>query len=89
MRKAQIAAVRRFNRRVTQRVGALEDHFLGRARPLGQSRVLYEIGRNGADLRDLQPRALVEAVQPPPILVALQDAEGRVVLSDAQDPRRR
>lgn len=51
-----VAQVRRFNRLVTQRAGALEDHFLGRDRPLGQSRVLYEIGEGGADLRDLRLR---------------------------------
>jgi hypothetical protein len=43
----QIAQVRRFNRLVTQRAGALEDHFLGRDRPLGESRVLYEIRSRG------------------------------------------
>src|SRR6266545_7512808 len=52
----EISQVRRFNRLVTQRVGALEDHFLGRDRPLGESRLLYEIGADGADLRDLRRR---------------------------------
>jgi DNA-binding MarR family transcriptional regulator/ribosomal protein S18 acetylase RimI-like enzyme len=52
----QIRQVRRFHRLVTQRAGALEDHFLGRDRPLGESRVLWEIGRGGADLRDLRAR---------------------------------
>ena len=52
----QIAQVRRFNRLVTQRIGALDDHFLGRDRPLGASRLLYEIGPDGADLRDLRRR---------------------------------
>ncbi len=52
----QISQVRRFNRLVTQRVGALNDHFLGRDRPLGESRLLYEIGSKGADLRDLRRR---------------------------------
>jgi DNA-binding MarR family transcriptional regulator len=51
-----IAQVRRFNRLVTQRIGALNDHFLGRDRPLGQSRVLFEIGPTGADLRDIRAR---------------------------------
>lgn len=51
-----IAQVRRFNRLVTQRAGALNDHFLGRDRPLGESRLLYEIGAGGADLRDLRGR---------------------------------
>ena len=52
----EISRVRRFNRMVTQRAGALDDHFLGRDRPLGESRLLYEIGRDGADLRDLRRR---------------------------------
>lgn len=52
----QIARVRRFNRLVTQRVGALSDHFLGRKRSLGASRLLYEIGPSGADLRELRNR---------------------------------
>jgi DNA-binding MarR family transcriptional regulator/GNAT superfamily N-acetyltransferase len=52
----EIAQVRRFNRLVTQRIGALDDHFLGRGRPLGESRLLYEIGPDGADLRELRRR---------------------------------
>jgi DNA-binding MarR family transcriptional regulator len=56
MTAEDIAQVRRFNRLVTQRAGALDDHFLGRDRPLGESRVLFEIGPQGADLRDLRAR---------------------------------
>lgn len=56
MTPEHIAHVRRFNRLVTQRAGALDDHFLGRDRPLGESRVLFEIGPRGADLRDLRGR---------------------------------
>jgi DNA-binding MarR family transcriptional regulator/GNAT superfamily N-acetyltransferase len=56
MHPEHITQVRRFNRLVTQRAGALDDHFLGRDRPLGESRVLWEIGRDGADLRDLRTR---------------------------------
>ena len=51
-----IAAVRRFNRAVTQRAGALDDAFLARGRPLGQARVLWEIGPDGRDVRDLRAR---------------------------------
>jgi DNA-binding MarR family transcriptional regulator/N-acetylglutamate synthase-like GNAT family acetyltransferase len=56
MTPEHIAHVRRFNRLVTQRAGALDDHFLGRDRALGESRVLFEIGLSGADLRDLRAR---------------------------------
>ncbi len=51
-----IEAVRRFNRAVTQRIGALDDAFLTRGRPLGQARLLWEIGPDGRDVRDLRAR---------------------------------
>ena len=52
----EIAQVRSFNRTVTQRVGALQDAYLGRDRPLGASRVLWEIGDGGDDVRALRAR---------------------------------
>lgn len=51
-----VAQVRRFNRVVTQRVGALDDHFLSRDRPLGEARLLWEIGPEGSDVRALRAR---------------------------------
>jgi DNA-binding MarR family transcriptional regulator len=51
-----IAQVRRFNRVVTQRVGALDDRYLARGRSLGASRVLWEIGREGCEVRSLRSR---------------------------------
>src|SRR5207249_7980251 len=56
MEQAMIDQVRRFNRAVTQRAGALDDEFLTRGRPLGQARVLWEIGPDGRDVRDLRGR---------------------------------
>ena len=41
---------------MTQRVGALDAHFLGRDRPLGEARLLWEIGAEGCDLRSLRAR---------------------------------
>jgi DNA-binding MarR family transcriptional regulator/ribosomal protein S18 acetylase RimI-like enzyme len=61
MTSDEIAGVRRFNRLVTLRAGALDDHFLGRSRPLGASRVLYEIGSAGSDLRALRRRLGLDA----------------------------
>src|ERR1700730_14003162 len=52
----QVRQVRSFNRTVSQRIGALEDNFLGRGRPLGEARLLYEIGRDGAEVRNLRAR---------------------------------
>ncbi len=48
--------VRAFNRTVTQRIGALQEEYLARSRPLGASRVLWEIGDDGADVRALRDR---------------------------------
>lgn len=39
-----VAVVRRFNRSYTQRIGVLEDSFLGMGMPLGPVRVLFEVG---------------------------------------------
>jgi DNA-binding MarR family transcriptional regulator len=54
MDPGMVAQVRRFNRIVTQRVGALDDRFLARDRPLGQARLLWEIGADGCDVRSLR-----------------------------------
>jgi DNA-binding MarR family transcriptional regulator/GNAT superfamily N-acetyltransferase len=51
-----VAAVRRFNRMVTQRVGALNDEYMTRARPLAQARLLWEIGPDGAEVGALRAR---------------------------------
>ncbi len=56
MDSAAIGQVRSFNRTVTQRIGALQDEFLARDRPLGQARVLWEIGPDGSDVRLLRAR---------------------------------
>ncbi len=51
-----VPRVRRFNRVVTERVGALNDRFLGLDRPLGPARLLWEIGAEGCELRELRGR---------------------------------
>src|SRR5690348_1860747 len=53
---AMVAQLRRFNRTVTERVGALNDHFLGTDRPLGEARLLWEIGPDGCEVRALRSR---------------------------------
>ena len=53
--------VRSFNRTITQRIGVLHQSFLGRGRPLGEARLLYEIGSEGADLRELRARLSLDS----------------------------
>jgi DNA-binding MarR family transcriptional regulator/GNAT superfamily N-acetyltransferase len=54
MGETMISQVRRFNRIVTQRVGVLDDRFLAQDRPLGEARLLWEIGPEGRDVRSLR-----------------------------------
>jgi DNA-binding MarR family transcriptional regulator/GNAT superfamily N-acetyltransferase len=51
-----VGQVRGFNRVVTQRVGALQEEYLARDRPLGASRVLWEIDLQGTDVRAVRDR---------------------------------
>ncbi len=77
---ATIAQVRRFNRTVTQRVGALSDRFLARDRPLGASRLLWEIGVEGCEVRALRSRLGLDSGQVSRLLRALE-AEGLITVS--------
>ncbi|WP_203995457.1 bifunctional helix-turn-helix transcriptional regulator/GNAT family N-acetyltransferase [Micromonospora lutea] len=61
MDRALVDVVRRFNRTVTQRVGALDDSYLARDRPLAQSRLLWEIGHGGAEVAALRARLDLDA----------------------------
>lgn len=56
MDEKQIEQVRRFNRTVTERVGVLHDRYLGRDRPIGEARLLWEVGERGRDVRRLRER---------------------------------
>ncbi len=64
--------MRRFNRMVTQRAGALDDRFLARDRPFAASRVLWEIGREGAEIVMLRARLGVDSGQLSRILRVLE-----------------
>ncbi|MQA04254.1 MAG: GNAT family N-acetyltransferase [Streptosporangiales bacterium] len=87
MDSALVAQVRRFNRTVTQRVGALEDAYLAGGRPLGQARVLWEIGPDGTEVRALRSRLDLDSGYLSRLLRALT-AEGLVtVRTDGGDAR--
>ena len=72
-----VEQVRRFNRTVTQRVGALDDHFLARDRPLAEARVLWEIGADGCEVRALRARLELDSGHASRLLRALE-ADGMV-----------
>ncbi|MGO1052731.1 bifunctional helix-turn-helix transcriptional regulator/GNAT family N-acetyltransferase [Crossiella sp. CA198] len=82
-----IERVRRFNRTVTQRLGALDEAYLARNRPLGQCRVLWEIGPGGREVRELRARLDLDSGYLSRMLRAL-GAEGLVeVGADPVDGR--
>ena len=56
MDRAAVEQVRRFNRAVAERIDALNDQFLGRGRPMAESRILWEIGLHGIEVRHLRAR---------------------------------
>jgi DNA-binding MarR family transcriptional regulator/ribosomal protein S18 acetylase RimI-like enzyme len=88
---ATVETVRRFNRAWTQRIGALDESFLGSGRPLGPSRLLFEIGSTpgGAVLRDLRDRLGLDSGYLSRLLRRLED-EGVVATgADPADARRR
>lgn len=79
--------MRRFNRTITQRIGALNDRFLARGRPLGEARVLWEIGAHGTDVRSLRKRLDLDAGYMSRLLRALERAGMAAVEPDTSDRR--
>jgi DNA-binding MarR family transcriptional regulator/predicted N-acetyltransferase YhbS len=87
MDAGMVAQVRGFNRTVTERVGALQDRFLGRDRPLGASRLLWEIGPDGRDVRELRAGLGLDSGYLSRLLRSLE-AAGLVEVAPAADDRR-
>jgi DNA-binding MarR family transcriptional regulator/GNAT superfamily N-acetyltransferase len=82
-----VERVRSFNRVVTQRIGALDDAFLSRDRPLGPARVLWEIGPGGADVRALRERLDLDSGYLSRLLRSLE-RDGLVVVEASAEDRR-
>jgi len=85
----QIRRVRSFNRLVTLRTGALGDSYLGRGRPLGEARLLFEIGPEGGDLRGLRERLGLDSGYMSRLLRSLSDQGLVEAQEDPSDRRRR
>src|SRR6201985_970544 len=84
-----VETVRRFNRSYTQRIGVLEDSFLGLGMPLGPARLLFEIGTAPATTRALRERLGLDSGYLSRLLRRLE-RDGLVrVAPDPGDRRRR
>jgi DNA-binding MarR family transcriptional regulator len=87
--RSEIETLRRFNRAWSQRVGVLDESFLGSGRPLGPSRVLFEIGPEGAVVRDLRERLGLDAGHLSRLLRRLEREGLLTTAPDSADGRRR
>jgi DNA-binding MarR family transcriptional regulator len=82
-----VEQIRRFNRTFTEGIGALDDRFLGRARPLGEARLLWEIGPDGAEIRALRARLGLDSGYVSRLLQSLQRQKLARVRVDGNDRR--
>ena len=82
-----IASVRQFNRTVTDRIGALDEQYLARSRPLGASRVLWEIADSGTDARTLRSRLNLDSGYLSRLLRRLETERLITVVADPFDQR--
>ena len=82
-----VEQVRSFNRTMTERVGVLNDHFLGRNHPLGEARLLWEVGAKGAELRELRQRLSLDSAYVSRLLRSLEKQGLVVVRASEEDGR--
>ena len=83
------AILRRFNRSYTQRIGALDESFLGLGLPLGSARLLFEIGAEEAPtVQRLRARLDLDSGYVSRLLRSLE-AQGLVTVEPDPDDRRR
>jgi len=84
-----VATLRRFNRSWSQRVGVLDESFLGSGRALGPSRLLFELRGGGSSVRELRERMDLDSGYLSRLLRQLE-GEGLISVSpDPADARRR
>jgi DNA-binding MarR family transcriptional regulator len=82
-----LTQVRAFNRTVAERIGALTDSFLARGRPMAESRILWEIGPHGAEVRALRARLNLDSGYLSRVLRSLERQALVVVVASAADGR--
>jgi DNA-binding MarR family transcriptional regulator/predicted GNAT family N-acyltransferase len=87
---ADTDVVRRFNRTYTQRIGALDESFLGLGLPLGLARLVFEIGgAPGTTARELRARLGLDSGHLARQLRSLEERGLVDVHPDPDDRRRR
>ncbi|WP_378222225.1 bifunctional helix-turn-helix transcriptional regulator/GNAT family N-acetyltransferase [Aquamicrobium soli] len=79
MDREHVTKVRLFSRQVTQRIGVLQESYLSRGRPLGEARLLFEIGVDGREVRDLRSALNLDSAYLSRLLRSLE-AQGLVTV---------
>src|SRR5690348_1323355 len=87
MDEQAVQRVRSFNRTVAERIGALDDRFLGRARPMGEARTLWEIGPEGIEVRALRANLALDSGYMSRLLRSLEQ-QGLVMVGTSNKDRR-
>ncbi len=87
MDREAVTQVRSFNRTVAERIGALTDEFLGRRRPMGNSRTLWEIGPEGVEMRTLRARLGLDSGYASRVLQSLQRERLITITPSPEDGR--
>lgn len=87
MTDPRVPEVRRFNRAVSQTIGALNDRYLGRYRTLGEARVLFEIGGKGIDVKNLRASLDLDSGYLSRLLRALE-RQGLIAVAPAPHDKR-
>lgn len=90
MHRTQIDQVRRFNRAFTKRIGVLDESYLARGRPLGEARVLFEIGlAGGIGLQPLRERLGLDSGYLSRLIRSLETQGMVELVKDERDARAR
>ncbi|MCB2412047.1 bifunctional helix-turn-helix transcriptional regulator/GNAT family N-acetyltransferase [Demequina sp. TTPB684] len=87
MPERHVQTFRQFQRVVTREVGALQDDFLGRGRPYGASRLLWEMGDGPVEVASLRERLGLDAGYASRLL-RLLEGEGLVEVRPSPDDAR-
>jgi DNA-binding MarR family transcriptional regulator/RimJ/RimL family protein N-acetyltransferase len=89
MDESQLQHIRRFNRLITQRVGALEVDYLRRGRPLAEARLIFEISADGVDVLTLRSELKLDSGYLSRLMQSLK-AQGLIAVAKGDgDGRRR
>lgn len=85
----EVVTLRHFNRTFTQRIGVLDESYLDTGRPLGPSRLLFELGDRDAQVGTLRRRLGLDSGYMSRLLRQLEGDQLVTVTTDPTDRRQR